>query len=87
MYTFNLKSLFTYLLLCFISKVLSFSNSVFDYTHFQGEQIQILAGPITSSKNPIPFNFYHLGICKPNKIEKEEDSLGEILTGKEMYKT
>ena len=87
MSTQNLKILFNYLVLCFISKVLSFSNSVLDYTHFQGEQIEILAGPITSSNNPIPFNFYHLDICKPKKIEKEEDSLGEILTGKEMYKT
>ena len=87
MSTLNLKILFNYLVLCFISKVLSFSNSVLDYTHFQGEQIEILAGPITSSNNPIPFNFYHLDICKPKKIEKEEDSLGEILTGKEMYKT
>ena len=87
MSTQNLKILFNYLVLCFISKVLSFSNSVLDYTYFQGEQIEILAGPITSSNNPIPFNFYHLDICKPKKIEKEEDSLGEILTGKEMYKT
>lgn len=80
-------SLFISIVLCFISKVMTFSNSVLDYSHFPGEQIPILAGPITSTKNPIPFNFYHLDICKPKKIEKEEDSLGEILTGKEMYKT
>ena len=71
-------------LLTIIVQVNAFSNGVFDYTHQIGEKLSIMVGPITSPKNPIPFNYYHLGICKPMKIEKEDDSLGEILTGKEM---
>ena len=74
-------------LLNIIVQVNGFSNGVFDYTHQIGEKLSIMVGPITSPKNPIPFNYYHLGICKPMKIEKEDDSLGEILTGKEMFKT
>ena len=31
---------------------------------------------LTSSKNPLPFEYYHLPFCQPDKIERRAENLG-----------
>ena len=65
----------------------SIQKSLLDYSHKGGEQLNIQVGSITSIKSLLPYSYYRLGICKPNPLEKEEDTLGEILSGEVIYKT
>jgi len=60
------------------------SNSIFDYTHDQGEPLSIQAGSLSSRKGIIPYGYTKLKICDSQKVIKAEDTLGEILTG-EVY--
>ena len=63
------------------------SNSLFDYSHSQNSPLSIQVGSLTSIQGVIPFNYYNLGLCKPDNLIKEEDNLGEILTGHQYYNT
>ena len=77
---------FLYLLL-FISSGIINPNSIFDYSHSINEPLNILAGSLSSLRAIIPFEYTKLQICKPQKYEKAEDTLGEILTGESLYST
>ena len=74
-------------LLSFIDTGLIKSNSIFDYSHSKNEPLNILAGSLSSLRAIIPFEYTKLQICKPQKYEKAEDTLGEILTGESFYTT
>ena len=63
------------------------SNSIFDYSHVQGEPLNILAGSLSSSRGVIPYGYNELKICQSKKIIRAEDTLGEILTGESYYTT
>ena len=69
-------------LLCY-----SFENKIFDYSHKVGDKITIQIGALTSVTNIMPYNYYRLGICKPDKFKREEDTLGELLSGNTLYKS
>ena len=62
-------------------------KSIFDYSHLKGEQLDILAGSLSSKKNIIPYGYTKLNICHSQKVAKAEDTLGEILTGEVLYTT
>jgi len=75
------------LLLTFILLTEISSNSIFDYSHEQGEPISIQAGSLSSRMGIIPYGYTRLNICNPRKLVKAEDTLGEILTGEVLYTT
>ena len=62
-------------------------NPIFDYSHSKNEPLNILAGSLSSLKAIIPFDYRKLQICSPQKYEKAEDILGEILIGETFYTT
>ena len=63
------------------------SNPIFDYSHFKGEPLNILAGSLSSYRAIIPYEYTKLNICHSQRIKKSEDTLGEILTGESFYST
>ena len=79
-------SLFNLLIFLYL---LSFtnSNSIFDYSHSKGEELEILAGSLSSRRAIIPYGYTKLNICQSRKITSVEDTLGEILTGDSYYTT
>ena len=79
------RQFFIFLILCQIALILS--NSIFDYTHEQGEPLSIQAGSLSSRKGIIPYGYTKLKICDSQKVIKAEDTLGEILTGEVLYTT
>ena len=76
-----------FLILIFSLIILSNSNSIFDYSHANGESLSIQAGSLSSRRYIIPFGYTRLNICQSKKIIKTEDTLGEILTGESYYTT
>jgi transmembrane 9 superfamily protein 2/4 len=76
-----------FLLLIFGLIIHSNSNSIFDYSHANGESLSIQAGSLSSRRYIIPFGYTRLNICQSKKIIKTEDTLGEILTGESYYTT
>ena len=76
-----------FLLLIFSLIIHSNSNSIFDYSHANGESLSIQAGSLSSRRYVIPFGYTRLNICQSKKIIKTEDTLGEILTGESYYTT
>ena len=63
------------------------SNSIFDYSHNQGDLLSIQAGSLSSKRGIIPYGYTRLNICQSQKIVRAEDTLGEILTGEVFYTT
>ena len=79
------RQFFISLILCQVALILS--NSIFDYSHDQGEPLSIQAGSLSSRKGIIPYGYTKLKICDSQKVIKAEDTLGEILTGEVLYTT
>ena len=63
------------------------SKPIFDYSHNENSPLSIQVGSLKSIAGVLPFKFYDLGLCVPEKLIKEEDNLGEILTGQQYYNT
>ena len=63
------------------------SNSIFDYSHNQGDLLSIQSGSLSSKRGIIPYGYTRLNICQSQKIVRAEDTLGEILTGEVFYTT
>ena len=80
--------IFIFALLIFVEELdLIKSNKIFDYSHAKGDPLNILAGTLSSRRAIIPFEYTKLNICQSTKIQKAEDTLGEILTGESLYMT
>jgi len=47
----------------------------------QGAPIQVKVNKITSTKTQLPYEYYSLDYCKPEKIENVAENLGEVLRG------
>lgn len=47
----------------------------------QGDQIQVKVNKITSTKTQLPYEYYSLDYCKPEKIINSAENLGEVLRG------
>mmetsp|Transcript_3079 Transcript_3079/g.3890 ORF Transcript_3079/g.3890 Transcript_3079/m.3890 type:complete len:678 (+) Transcript_3079:221-2254(+) len=50
-----------------------------DYKY--GETVDLKVNKLTSSKTQLPYDFYKLPFCQPEKIESAAENLGEVLTG------
>ena len=82
-----IKIIFFSILLTLIYSSFISPNPIFDYSHSKNEPLSILAGSLSSLRAIIPFDYTKLKICQSKKYEKEEDTLGEILTGESLYTT
>ena len=82
-----IKIIFFSILLTLIYSSFISPNTIFDYSHSKNEPLNILAGSLSSLRAIIPFDYTKLKICQSKKYEKEEDTLGEILTGESLYTT
>uniref|UniRef100_A0A7S2RLN4 Transmembrane 9 superfamily member n=1 Tax=Mucochytrium quahogii TaxID=96639 RepID=A0A7S2RLN4_9STRA len=47
----------------------------------EGEEIPLKVNKLTSSRTQLPYDFYDLPFCQPDKIVDSTENLGEILTG------
>ncbi len=57
------------------------------YSYKQNDSVRISVGSMNSIEVQIPFDYYYLGICKPDELVQEQDNLGEILTGDKSFLT
>ncbi|CAM9124637.1 unnamed protein product [Ectocarpus sp. 4 AP-2014] len=46
-----------------------------------GEKVELQVVLLTSTKTQIPFDYYRAPYCRPSKITKEAENLGEVLMG------
>ena len=82
-----MSDIYFFLILFFTQIIFICSNKTPNYSHITGDHINIHAGTISSKRAIIPYGYTKLNICTSNKIRKEDDTLGEILTGESYYTT
>lgn len=47
----------------------------------QGQEISPKVNKLTSIKTQLPYEYYSLPYCRPEKIQKHAENLGEVLRG------
>jgi len=47
----------------------------------QGDPLQVKVNKLTSTKTQLPYTYYSLPYCPPNKIVDSAENLGEVLRG------
>lgn len=47
----------------------------------QGQEISPKVNKLTSIKTQLPYEYYSLPYCRPDKIQKHAENLGEVLRG------
>lgn len=47
----------------------------------KGEKLPVSVQKLVSLKTQLPFNFYSLPFCRPEKIQRDPENLGELLVG------
>nr|CAB3267005.1 transmembrane 9 superfamily member 4 [Phallusia mammillata] len=53
----------------------------------KGENVEIKAVKMTSSKTQLPYEYYSLPFCKPETVEYKTENLGEVLRGDRIVNT
>lgn len=48
---------------------------------WQGEPLNIKVNKLSSAKTWLPYDYYDLAYCKPDKIKQVRENLGEVLRG------
>lgn len=56
-------------------------NYLFDVSSMQGDLLNVKVNKLTSIKTQLPYSFYSLPYCKPEKIMDSAENLGEVLRG------
>ena len=51
------------------------------------DPVEIKAVKMTSSKTQLPYEYYTLPLCKPDKVEYQSENLGEVLRGDRIVNT
>lgn len=69
------------LLLQLVSALGFYLPGVAPKTFHYGQPVDLKVNKLTSSKTQLPYDYYALPFCKPEKIEYAAENLGEILTG------
>src|SRR6476469_3546678 len=49
--------------------------------YLPGEAVELKVNKLTSVKAQLPFSYYSLPVCKPDKIIDVAENLGEVLSG------
>ncbi|KAL0463829.1 UNVERIFIED_CONTAM: Transmembrane 9 superfamily member 7 [Sesamum latifolium] len=47
----------------------------------RGDELQVKVNKLSSTKTQLPYDFYYLKYCKPEKIKNVAENLGEVLRG------
>lgn len=47
----------------------------------QGDPLQVKVNKLSSTKTQLPYDYYFLKYCKPQKIVNSAENLGEVLRG------
>lgn len=47
----------------------------------QGDPLQVKVNKLTSTKTQLPYSYYSLPYCPPEKIVDSAENLGEVLRG------
>lgn len=47
----------------------------------QGDNLKVKVNKLTSTKTQLPYSFYSLPYCRPDKILDSAENLGEVLRG------
>ena len=47
----------------------------------QGDLLQVKVNKLTSTKTQLPYSYYSLPYCRPDKIVDSAENLGEVLRG------
>lgn len=47
----------------------------------QGDLLKVKVNKLTSIKTQLPYSYYTLPFCRPNKIVDSAENLGEVLRG------
>lgn len=50
-------------------------------TLLQGDELMVKVNKLTSTKTQLPYSYYSLPFCKPEKILDSAENLGEVLRG------
>ena len=50
-------------------------------TNVQDDLVNIKVNKLSSVKTQLPYEYYHLPFCKPDKIVNSAENLGEVLRG------
>jgi transmembrane 9 superfamily protein 2/4 len=53
----------------------------------QGDELAIKTTKLVSRKSVLPYNYYSLPFCRPKKMRKYPENLGELLSGARVYST
>jgi len=65
--------------LCYAFKLTIPGVTPIEYVPNQNVPIQV--NKVTSTKTQIPYQYYKLPFCKPEKIKQQQETLGEVLEG------
>lgn len=52
-----------------------------------GDPVRVMAVKMTSTKHPLPYEYYFLPFCRPDKIVHRAENLGEVLRGDRITNT
>lgn len=47
----------------------------------QGDELKVKVNKLTSTKTQLPYSYYSLPYCKPERIVDSAENLGEVLHG------
>lgn len=47
----------------------------------QGDELKVKVNKLTSTKTQLPYSYYSLPYCKPERIVDSAENLGEVLRG------
>ncbi|GAB1287061.1 Transmembrane 9 superfamily member 4 [Apodemus speciosus] len=76
------------LLLCLTCKGSAFYvPGVAPINFHQNDPVEIKAVKLTSSRTQLPYEYYSLPFCQPNKITYKAENLGEVLRGDRIVNT
>lgn len=46
-----------------------------------GETVDVKVNKLDSVKTQLPYDYYSMPFCKPDKVEESSENIGEILSG------
>eukprot|EP00037_Helgoeca_nana_P032152 m.412464 g.412464 ORF g.412464 m.412464 type:complete len:630 (+) comp28855_c0_seq1:43-1932(+) len=52
-----------------------------------GDNVRVMAVKMTSTKHPLPYEYYYLPFCRPDKLVHRPENLGEVLRGDRITNT
>eukprot|EP00047_Mylnosiga_fluctuans_P003679 m.230337 g.230337 ORF g.230337 m.230337 type:complete len:629 (-) comp12047_c0_seq1:1325-3211(-) len=55
--------------------------------YVEGALVDVKAVKLTSARQPLPFEYYFLPFCKPEKLQRKAENLGEVLRGDRITNT